>query len=108
MRRRDEGIAEKGIDVELALDVVEGAIRREFDVGVIFSMDADLEPAIEHVQRFVPALDIVIEVAAWSGVQRHPTRIGPHERVWCHWLGLAEYERVRDRRNYTLRRRKRR
>jgi uncharacterized LabA/DUF88 family protein len=40
---------EKGIDVQLAVDFVAGAIEGAFDVGVIFSTDTDLVPALEYV-----------------------------------------------------------
>ena len=39
---------EKGIDVRIALDVIGGAMRDEFDVAVVFSQDQDLsEVAVE-------------------------------------------------------------
>jgi len=40
---------QKGVDVELAVDVVRMAIAREFEVGIIASTDRDLLPAIEAV-----------------------------------------------------------
>jgi uncharacterized LabA/DUF88 family protein len=40
---------EKGIDVQLAIDFVVAALDKRFDVGVIFSADTDLKPAIETV-----------------------------------------------------------
>jgi hypothetical protein len=47
---------EKGIDVRIALDVIGGAIRNEYDVALIFSQDQDLSevadeiPVIAHQQ----------------------------------------------------------
>jgi hypothetical protein len=40
---------QKGIDVELAVDVVRLAIAKEYEVGIIVSTDNDLLPAIEAV-----------------------------------------------------------
>lgn len=54
---------EKGIDVALAVDFVRLALMREYDVGIIFSSDTDLLPALETVFDLKLAK---IEVAAWS------------------------------------------
>jgi hypothetical protein len=40
---------EKGVDVQLAVDFVRGAVSRLFDVGIIMSADTDLKPAWEVV-----------------------------------------------------------
>ena len=40
---------EKGVDVQLAVDFVRGALAGWFDVGIIMSTDTDLRPAIEAV-----------------------------------------------------------
>ena len=40
---------QKGVDVELAIDFIAGAIDGRYDVGVIFSTDTDLRPALEFV-----------------------------------------------------------
>ena len=40
---------EKGIDVALSIDFAMGAIDGAYDVGVIFSTDTDLRPALEVV-----------------------------------------------------------
>lgn len=42
---------EKGIDVSLAVDFVAGAVDGAFDVGIIFSTDTDLKPALEFVAQ---------------------------------------------------------
>lgn len=49
--RRDLPPHEKGIDVSLAIDYVARAVDRAFDVGIIFSTDTDLVPALEFVAR---------------------------------------------------------
>lgn len=57
---------EKGIDVQLAVDLVRGYVADEFDIGIVASTDTDLLPAIEAV------LDLdrkrgydPVEVSAW-------------------------------------------
>ncbi len=43
---------EKGIDVQLAVDLVRGYVAQEFDIGIVASTDTDLLPAIEAVIEF--------------------------------------------------------
>lgn len=40
---------EKGVDIRLALDLVAGARKNEYDIAVIFSQDTDLEEAVIDV-----------------------------------------------------------
>ena len=44
-----ENPREKGVDVQLAVDFVTGALARRFDVGIIMSADTDFEPVLETV-----------------------------------------------------------
>jgi uncharacterized LabA/DUF88 family protein len=89
---------EKGIDVMLAVDMVIGAARDEFDVALLASADTDLLPAAEAV------LDTGkwVEFAAW----RPDTGYASHLRVegrptWCHHLRRRDFELVADRTDYT-------
>ena len=87
---------EKGIDVQLAIDFVTGAIDGRYDVGIIFSTDTDLRPALEYVaQKF----DVTprAEVAAWTSPQsnRRITFKAPY-RTWCHYLDRQDFQSVRD------------
>ena len=50
---------EKGIDVQLAVDAVAGAIRDEYDVAVFFTEDTDL----------IHALELVAEVKGRNGIE---------------------------------------
>ena len=85
---------EKGVDVKLAIDFVLGAIDGEYDVGVVFSTDTDLRPALEMVaNRF--AAHPKPELAAWSSDvsrRRIPTRA--NRQLWCHY---SELGRLHDR-----------
>ena len=81
---------EKGIDVALAVDFVMMAARREFDVGVLFSSDTDLVPALEAV------------VALRPGRRRHAKwQLGLHPACaracfpWAVWAWVATCSRRR-------------
>jgi hypothetical protein len=53
---------EKGIDVALAVDLVEGAVRGAFDVAVLMSNDQDFRHAIEQAQ----VAGVIVESAGWA------------------------------------------
>lgn len=95
---------EKGIDVALAIDFVGMAVRGEYDVGILRSVDTDLKPALEFVCN-LPA-DTPgprCEVAAWSSPNGHSRRLAIKERkIWCHWLNEARYRSVADPTDYTV------
>lgn len=106
LRGRGRRAREKGIDVSLALDFYSAAISDQFDIGVLFSMDFDLAPALERAALDSP--ETVIEAAGWN----RTTRYGPQSivdeafarrhRIWRHRLQLRDYLSVRDATNYTL------
>lgn len=48
----DQRPRQKGVDVELAVDVVRLAVQDAFEVGIVVSTDTDLVPAIEAVDDF--------------------------------------------------------
>ena len=93
---------EKVIDVELALDFFAGALDGDFDVGIIFSADADILPAFEKVLDPSRSLGIAVELATWWNPPAMAPRIARSLRIPHHRLGATAYERVRDRRNYTI------
>lgn len=89
---------EKGIDVLIALRLVMGAMRDEYDVAVLVSGDSDLAPALETVLE----LGKRCEVASWKSRDRKRTRLSlPGRSTWCHWLDETVYNRVRDDTDYT-------
>ena len=45
--KSDDKFHEKGVDVQIAVDMVKGAIKNEFDVCYLISSDTDLLPAIK-------------------------------------------------------------
>lgn len=92
---------EKGIDVQIALDMVLGARNNIFDVAVLFSGDTDLVPALEGVRQ----LGKIVEVASWRslpGRQRMSRLVTPGAtNTWCHWLDYAAYGLLADPTDYT-------
>ncbi|HBB02766.1 MAG: hypothetical protein US89_C0009G0052 [Candidatus Peregrinibacteria bacterium GW2011_GWF2_38_29] len=50
---------EKGVDVRIAIDLVEGAYENRYDKAILISSDGDLAPAIEMVKRKNKAVEIV-------------------------------------------------
>lgn len=93
---------EKGIDVQLAIDFVVMAVTRRYDVGILFSTDTDLKPALDAVHDLNGAALPYPQVAAWKGPYAEPRRIAASgkRRVWCHWLDEECFKRVADRQNY--------
>lgn len=96
-----EPAQEKGVDVALAVDLVYGAVRKNFDVAIVFSTDTDLIPALEAVNDLRRAWgEFRLEVAAWGPTKKRLTI--PNFNIWCHKLTREDYEQVRDSTNYTL------
>lgn len=83
--------SEKGIDVALAMKVVETTLAGEVDAIIIFSNDTDLFPAVE----FAYDNGMHVEVAAWDGSTglRFPADSG--KRLWCHFLKERDFLSVR-------------
>jgi len=88
---------EKGIDVLLALAMVMGAVRDEYDVAVLCSADTDLVPALEQVH----ALGKVCETMAWKPPQGYGQRLKVPGGGWCHFLDLKTYELLHDATDYS-------
>ena len=92
---------EKGIDVKIAIDLVAGAVRGEYEVGVLMSTDTDLKPALEFVRDLQGHPYPRCEVAAWSSPTGYSRRLSISGRqIWCHWLDSSDYRSVADPTNY--------
>jgi len=63
-RGRKYDINEKGIDVKIAIDIIEHAEHGRFDHAIIFSTDSDLIPAIDKVKRIRGERNIYIEISS--------------------------------------------
>lgn len=89
---------EKGVDVALAIDLVEQALLERFDVGVVFTGDTDLLPAVEMAFRRTKPR---IEIATWSG--RKPLWFAdglaatpPRYLPYCHFLNETDFRDCTD------------
>jgi uncharacterized LabA/DUF88 family protein len=96
-----ERAEEKGIDVALAVDFVVMAVRGEYDVGILMSVDTDLKPALEAVADLKGAPYPRAEVAAWSAPNQHSRRLSIRTaKLWCHWLGPTDFTACADPTDY--------
>jgi uncharacterized LabA/DUF88 family protein len=98
----NERAREKGIDVQLAVDYVAGAVDGRYDIGVIFSTDTDLRPALEFVARRFGGAPRA-ESAAWTapGANKAIFAADP-KRTWCHYLSATDYAAVHDPTAYNI------
>jgi hypothetical protein len=94
----EEEPQEKAIDVLLALDFVMMAVRDEYDIGVLFSHDTDLVPALDHVLEID---DVEPFVAAWQPDTGYGHRLRTKgDMVRCLWFPKHDYTEMRDGRDY--------
>jgi uncharacterized LabA/DUF88 family protein len=93
---------QKGVDVEIAIDVVVMGLRGQLDVAVIASTDTDLRPAIEAFELLPFTKPVLVEVAAWRSPLLNKRLDVDGQHVWCHWLERGDFDAVRDRRDYNV------
>ena len=92
----EERLREKGVDVNLAIDLVHLAHKDAYDVGVVFSTDTDFVPAILLARE----LGVTVENALWWTGIRHRDRPLLPDTIWHHRLERSDYEHVRDPNSY--------
>jgi len=80
---------EKGIDVAIAVDLMQLAFGRQADALILFSGDTDLLPALETIARLRLGH---VEVACWSGSK--PLRFRGTNLPYCHFLSMADWDAV--------------
>lgn len=92
---------EKGVDVALAVDFVTMVARRECDVGILFSSDTDLVPALEAVLALRPGHPPACEVAAWAAPGGRPRSLSMRgASISRHLLSEADFRSVADPTDY--------
>ena len=91
---------EKGVDVALALDFVTMAVDNRYDIGVIFSTDSDLRPALEYVYSKYHN-SIVVAVVSWKSSQFRKRLSIANTNIWCHFLDVSDYQSVADSTDYS-------
>lgn len=91
---------EKGVDVQLAIAIVENVLLDQCDVAILFSNDTDLVPVVETICRLKgPGR---IETASWES-NGYRTRLRPVRGVHHHRLSGAVFQRVETPINYAYR-----
>jgi len=92
----DDRPREKGVDVALAVRLVECALANESDALVVFSADTDILPAVEMVYY---KTETRVEIASWSGAKPlwFPRELQAGRKMpFCHFLAEDDFERCRD------------
>ena len=88
---------QKGVDVALAVDFVVMCIEDQYDIGIIFSSDSDLRPALEYVaKRDCP----MPEVACWWSPSSQSYLSIAGIKLWSHRLTEDDYKSVGDYMDY--------
>lgn len=95
-----ERAEEKGIDVQIAIDMVTRAVNRELDVAILASTDTDLRPALEAFHRLALDDPPLVEVCAYRSAHFSKKLQVPDLHVWTHFIDEPEYRTLRDRTNY--------
>jgi len=90
----DEPAKEKGVDVELAIEVVRSAITSAADVLIVATRDTDIVPALDLVASSTSAK---VELATWDG--QSELKVASRPRVVR--LGRSDFNRSRDTRDYS-------
>lgn len=91
---------EKGIDVRLALDVVRLALKRKYDIALIFSQDQDLSEVADEVRIISMEQDRWIKVASAFPVSpAYGNSRGINSTDWIR-IDRATYEKCIDPRDY--------
>lgn len=94
---------EKGVDVELAIDMAMGAVRGDFDVAILVSADTDLRPAVHAVYDENGSDKPWVEIAGWRGPygQRRIAAIPPRHARGL-WIEQGDYDLIRDLTDYNV------
>jgi len=93
---------EKGIDVQLAIDFVVMAVKGDYDIGVLFSADTDLVPALDAVCDLSRHGRPAARVAGWDGPNDKKRCIRPNgkRQAPCVWLSMSHYNGANDHNHY--------
>ncbi|MEX2561986.1 MAG: NYN domain-containing protein [Nitriliruptoraceae bacterium] len=85
---------EKGVDVWLAVDLVQMTYRGEYDTAIVCSHDSDLAPALDTVKA-VTTVRHHLEVVAWARSKRISYSDDP-QLPWRHRLTRHDYDSIED------------
>ncbi|HMO77144.1 MAG TPA: NYN domain-containing protein [Sphingopyxis sp.] len=90
---------EKGIDVRIALDVIRLALKREFDVAILFCRDQDLTEVADEIRLIAKEQQRWIKVASAFPVSPTFRVRGIDKTDWIK-LDRQLYDRCLDKRDY--------
>lgn len=93
-----EAPEEKGVDVELALNLVEAVTLKQCDVAILFTHDTDLVPAIDTAARLRGPSSI--ETASWTSDSARQRLRSKEHAVYHHDISESVYDRVADATQY--------
>jgi uncharacterized LabA/DUF88 family protein len=79
----DHPPVEKGIDVQIAVDMIQAAMGKVFAALILFSSDTDLLPVVE----LAGSVGTPVEVACWDGAK-------PLQGCAVHHLSAADWHKV--------------
>lgn len=96
---------QKGVDVQIATDLVQLYLSNFYDVAMLASTDTDLRPAVEEVQALAKSRGVAhspIFVTAWNSpaLNKRLWLIG--RPLYCFFLHRADYEAVADSIGYSV------
>jgi uncharacterized LabA/DUF88 family protein len=100
--RPGQKVEEKGIDVQIAIDMVMMAINGDLDVAILASTDTDQRPVLEAFHALPLDRRPIVEVMAWRSETANKRLNIPDHHVWAHFLEVSAYRRVRDKHDYNL------
>lgn len=94
---------EKGIDVQLAVDLLYNGYRHNYEIAIVASTDTDLVPALEAVCDLRRAWGKPrLEVVSWVNPNDRKRLSVAGHNVWCHWLTESHYVSVQDKTDYNI------
>lgn len=93
-KRKFIAAEEKKTDVNIAVHMIDDAIKNSVEHIILVSGDSDLEPAVEWVRKNKPQIKITVYIPCIDG-ERHKRRndFYPTIGVNCRFLTLAEFDR---------------
>jgi uncharacterized LabA/DUF88 family protein len=87
---------EKGIDVRIAIDIVRGALRNEFDVALLFSQDQDLSEVADEIRNISKQQQRWIKiVSAFPDNHRNGNNRGINKTDWIR-ISKSQYDKCID------------
>jgi len=93
---------EKGIDVRIAIDVIRGAHRQEYDVALLFSQDQDLSEVAKELRAIAAEQNRWIKIACAFPLSLTSHNVRGIERTDWIPIDRAVYARCLDSRDYRL------